>query len=156
LSDLQIRVLVESDASAVGELLIADPPEYRQHFEPFSGNVSELASRFRDAGDDRYWGVFADGGELLALVMLRGLDAGFVAPAFGIYVAERHAGSGIGTLALAFAETWCRLNELTEIMLTVHPENAAARRMYERRGFDATGEQSALGHLIYRKRLPVR
>ena len=156
MSDLQIRALAEGDANAVGQLLRADPPEYRQHFEPFSGNVGELASRLRDANEDRYWGVFADGAELVALVMLRGLDAGFDAPAFGIYVAERHARSGIGTLALAFAETWCRLNGRTEIMLTVHPENTVARRMYQRRGFEATGEQSNLGHLIYKKRMPAR
>lgn len=156
MSDLQIRALAEGDANAVVRLLTADRAEYRHYFEPFSGNVGELASRLRDADEDRYWGVFADGAELVALVMLRGLDAGFDAPAFGIYVAERHARSGIGTLALAFAETWCRLNGRTEIMLTVHPENAVARRMYERRGFDATEERSNLGHLIYRKRIPAR
>ena len=154
MSDLQIRALVDGDGAAVSKLLTADPPEYRKHFEPFSGDVGELAGRLRDADEDRYWGVFAKKGELIALVMLRGLDAGFDAPAFGLYVAEHHKRSGIGTLALAFAETWCRLNGRTEIMLTVHPENTVARRIYERHGFGATGERSELGHVIYRKRLP--
>lgn len=155
LSDLRIRALVEGDASAVVDLLTADSPEYRRHFDPFSADVRELGSRLRDATEDRYWGVFADGDELAAIVMLRGLDAGYVAPAFGVYVAERRAHSGLGTLALEFAETWCRLNGRPEIMLTVHSENTVARRMYERHGFGATGQRSDHGHLIYRKRLPA-
>jgi GNAT superfamily N-acetyltransferase len=85
--------------------------------------------------------------------MLRGLDAGFASPAFGVYVAERHAGRRLGTVALAFAEAWCSLNGCPEIMLTVHPDHARARQLYEDRGFVASGESSAVGNLVYRKPL---
>jgi GNAT superfamily N-acetyltransferase len=153
LSSLEIRPLTESDAAAVSGLLTADPPEYRRHFEPFPGDPASVAGVLAAAADDRFWGIFAERDELAALVMLRGLDAGYSTPAFGVYVAERRSRSGLAKLALAFAEAWCRLNRIDEIMLTVHPENDAARGLYEREGFSTTGAQSDIGHLVYRKGL---
>jgi GNAT superfamily N-acetyltransferase len=149
LSELEVRRLGAGDARAVLTLLATDPPAYRRHFE---ADPAEIASRIDDAVADRYWGIFV-GGTLAALVMLRGLDAGFSAPAFGVYVAQEQSGSGLAALGLAVAQTWCRANALPEIMLTVHPENDRARRMYEREGFVPDGARSTLGHLIYRKRL---
>lgn len=128
-----------------------DPVDYRRFFEPFPGGRADIDTSLLRAEKDGYWGFFVDG-QLAALVMLRGLDAGFAAPAFGVYVAERFAGRGIGTAALALAEAWCRLSGLDEFMLTVHPEHDQARCLYEAEGFVAGGEQSARGHLVYRKR----
>ena len=155
MTDLEIRPLVPGDADAVDLLLTSDSPRYRQHFEAFPGGRAEIETALAQADNDAFSGLFVDG-ELGALVMLRGLDAGFIAPAFGVYVAERHAGRGLGTLALAFAETWCKLDGRAEMMLTVHPEHAAARRLYEDQGFTASGEHSEIGHVVYRKRLRLR
>lgn len=152
MTDLAIRPLVPTDADAVLLLLTGDSPRYRQHFEAFPGGRSEIDTTLAQSDNDAFLGIFLEG-ELGALIMLRGLDAGFAAPAFGVYVAERHAGRGLGTLALACAEAWCKLDGRAEIMLTVHPENAAARRLYEEQGFVASGERSEIGHLVYRKRL---
>lgn len=152
MSELEVRRLAASDAPAVSALLAVDPPDYRRHFQPFSTDPTEIASEIGRAERDRYWGLFTDGA-LAGLLMLRGLDAGYVVPAFGVYVAHDLSGKGLGTVALAFAQAWCRLNGCPEIMLTVHPDNAGARRMYERDGFVADGERSGVGHLIYRKRL---
>jgi RimJ/RimL family protein N-acetyltransferase len=152
LSKLEIRSLTEADAVAVSRLLTADPPEYREHFHPFPADEESVRSVLGAATRDAYWGVWS-GESLLGLVMLRGLDAGFSAPAFGVYVARAASGSGIATLALVLAEAWCRLNGHAEVMLTVHPDNASARRLYEAKGYRFTGEQSASGHRIYRKPL---
>lgn len=152
MTELQIRPLARRDADAVARLLTSDSPEYRRHFEAFPGGRVDVDAALEQAGEDAYWGVFVDS-DLAALVMARGQDAGFAAPAFGVYVAERYAERGIGTAALAFAEAWCRLEGREEIMLTVHPEHARARRLYEGKGFTASGERSAIGHLVYRKRL---
>lgn len=129
-----------------------DPADYRRFFEPFPGGKKDIDAALERAVKDSYWGFYVDD-QLSALVMLRGLDAGFAAPAFGIYVAERYAHRGIATAALALAEAWCRLNDLDELMLTVHPEHSQALRLYEAEGYSAAGEQSAIGHLVYRKRL---
>jgi RimJ/RimL family protein N-acetyltransferase len=152
LADLQIRRLRLSDANALGRLVTDDPAPYRCYFEPFPGGLADVEAALERAHKDGYWGVFV-GDDLAALVMLRGLDAGFAAPAFGVYVAERHAGQGLATAALAFAEAWCRLNNYAEVMLTVHAEHERARRLYEAQAFVASGERSAIGHLVYRKRL---
>jgi RimJ/RimL family protein N-acetyltransferase len=133
-------------------LLAADPPDYRKHFIAFPVESDAIASMLEVAEQDRFWGIFVKD-ELAALVMLRGLDAGFEAPAFGVYVGKPWSDRGFAGLALAFAQSWCRLNDRAELMLTVHPENGRARRTYEREGFLFSGEYSPLGHRVYRKHL---
>jgi RimJ/RimL family protein N-acetyltransferase len=152
LTDFLIRPLGSNDAEALAHLVTNDPFAYRRFFEPFAGGRADVEAALECADKDAYWGFFVQG-ELGALAMLRGLDAGFAAPAFGVYVAERYAGRGLATAALAFAEAWCRLHDLDELMLTVHPQHARAQELYEGTGFVASGEKSAAGHLIYRKRL---
>lgn len=151
LRDLEIRRLTASDAVAVSRLLTADPEGYRPHFHPLATDPESLHAALAAAVEDIYWGIWA--GELRGILMLRGLDAGFAAPAFGVYVARAASGAGIATFALAFAEAWCRLNGRREIMLTVHADNTAARRLYEGAGYRFGGELSDAGHRIYRKQL---
>ena len=152
MSEFEIRALGEPDAAAVTELLSADPPAYREHFEGLPADTAAVGATIGAAQQDRFWGIhFRDG--LVGLVMLRGLDAGFAAPAFGVYVGERWARHGLATLALAFAQAWCRLNGVDELMLTVHADNDVARRLYESEGFRFSGELSPIGHRIYRKRI---
>jgi RimJ/RimL family protein N-acetyltransferase len=154
LGELEIRALGEADAESVSRLLSADPPSYRKHFEAFPEGTAGVAAMLAAATKDRYWGI-ADEAGLGALVMLRGLDAGFRAPAFGVYVGEKWSRRGVATLALAFAQAWCRLNGTPDIMLTVHPENRVAREIYEREGFRFSGELSPIGHRVYRKKLDL-
>lgn len=145
-----LRRLGPDDAGAIAALLADDDPSYARWFTPFGtdGPAAELGGAERD----RYWGIEVDS-RLAAVILLRGLDAGFAAPAFGIYVAARWSRRGLASLALAWAETWCRLHGCPELMLTVHPENAGARRLYERHGFVADGGRSDGGNLVLRKRL---
>ena len=151
-TDLRIRPLGPNDAEALAILVTDDSADYRRFFEPFPRGRADIDAALEQANKDSYWGFFVEG-ELAALLMLRGLDAGFAAPAFGVYVAERYARRGLATAALAVAEAWCRLNDLDELMLTVHPAHKQARRLYEAQGFSSAGEQSAIGHLVYRKPL---
>jgi RimJ/RimL family protein N-acetyltransferase len=151
LRDLEVRRLTEADAVAVSTLLTADPDDYRRHFHPFPTDPESVRTALAAAVEDVYWGIWSEG--LQAVVMLRGLDAGFTAPAFGVYVARASSGAGIARLAIALAEAWCRLNARREIMLTVHADNAAARRLYETTGYQFAGELSEAGHRIYRKKL---
>jgi RimJ/RimL family protein N-acetyltransferase len=150
---LELRVLRETDAEAMSRLLTEDPSDYGKHFHPFAPEPEAIRQTLAAAVEDVYWGVWARGSELLAIVMLRGLDAGFRAPSFGVYVARAASGAGIAGFALAFAESWCRLTGREQLMLTVHPENDVARRLYEARGFRFAGEHSEGGHRIYRKPL---
>lgn len=155
LAEFGIRPLTAADAAAVARLVTADDAAYRQHFVPFEPVPEGIAAILAAAQRDCYWGIEYGGG-LVGLIMLRGLDAGYAAPAFGVYIARRWSARRLGRLALAFAEAWCRLAGLDEIMLSVHPGNLHARREYDRAGFEPTGERTPRGHEIMRKRLVPR
>ena len=149
LSELEIVVLRTTDASRLAALLADGDAVYQQHFSGLSADRDTLAPLLDGARKDRFWGM-QDGARLMALAMVRGLDAGYRVPAFGVYVGQAYAHKGLGTLALDHAIAWCRLNGHPELMLSVHLDNTVARSMYERRGFAWDGDMSVKGHRIYR------
>jgi GNAT superfamily N-acetyltransferase len=50
-------------------------------------------------------------------------------------VAPGHDGHGIGRALLSHAQTWARTNRCKLLTLSVFPDNARARALYERSGF---------------------
>jgi ribosomal protein S18 acetylase RimI-like enzyme len=54
----------------------------------------------------------------------------------GLAVLPAHRGRGIGTALIAAVEAWARDTGQREIRLEVAVENAAARRLYERLGYE--------------------
>jgi len=152
LNDLRIHILKPADAPDLNHLLTADEPEYRRYFSPFEPSAESIAAILARAQRDRYWGIRSDA-VLVGMFMLRGFDDGYRVPAFGVYISQTCSHKGLGNLALQYALAWCRLNSLDEIMLSVHPDNASARRIYEREGFEFNAEYSSKGHWIYRKKL---
>jgi GNAT superfamily N-acetyltransferase len=155
LSDPVIRRLTSADAADLSRLLTEDDARYRAYFVGLDTAPPALARMIEDARRDRFWGIAIDG-TLAGLIMLRGLDAGYDAPAFGVYVAQSWSRRGLGRLAMVYAEAWCRLEGCAELMLSVDADNVQARRIYEDEGFDATGEKTDRGHAIMRKRLANR
>jgi CMP-N,N'-diacetyllegionaminic acid synthase len=131
---VQIALLYAHDAQELSDLILGDTLEYREHFTPFPFDTDALRNRLLLARRDQYWGIWI-GDALACCFMLRGFDAGYERPSFGVYVGERFAGSGLATLALQYALTWCRLQGIVSVMLKVHPENSSARSVYERAGF---------------------
>jgi RimJ/RimL family protein N-acetyltransferase len=153
LNDPIITELPLDRAADLARLLKADSPEYRKFFVGFDDDAEHIAAVLAKAQQDRYWGIKAVDGTLLGMVMLRGLDQGYHTPAFGVYVAQSHAGRGIAKQALHFTIDWCRARGYDELMLTVHPDHDVAVQMYEKAGFQFTGAISPRGHRIYRKKL---
>jgi len=92
-----------SDAAALHALLTGDDVEYGRHFVGLDADPEALARTLASARRDRYWGIVVDDA-LVGLIMLRGLDAGFEAPAFGVYVARQWSNRRLARLALAHAE----------------------------------------------------
>jgi RimJ/RimL family protein N-acetyltransferase len=152
LSDLRIHRIGSEDLSEVKQLLTSDRPGYGQYFQAWDMSHDAWASMISGARMDGYWGMRIDR-TMAGLFMLRGLDAGYKAPAYGIYVAEAFSGKGLAKLSLCFAVAWCLINAHEEIMLTVHPDHTRARALYENAGFRFYGEHSGMGHCIMRKRL---
>jgi ribosomal-protein-alanine N-acetyltransferase len=102
------------------------------HPHPFTG---EEASRLANySGADAYYIVMLDG-NIIAYGMLRGWDEGYDVPSLGIAVAPLHQGKGIADILMRFLHLCAELNSAKQIRLTVKEDNARARRLYERLGY---------------------
>jgi len=146
---MRIDLLSSAEAPQVVALLREIDPSL---FDGLPLETDQLRATIASARRDRYWGVW-DGSALQAVFFLRGLDAGFAAPAFGVAVASFAQRRGLGHLTLVFAETWSRAVGVKEMMLSVGAGNEPAMALYKRHGFSRTEERSPKGNVIYRKAL---
>lgn len=117
-------------------------------FSPFAFDEHTVRRQLEHAVRDRYW-AFHVGGQLAGFFMLRGFDAGYERPSFGVFVAEKYRGHGLATAALAYAKRWCKEHNVHRIMLKVAASNRAARSIYEKAGFVSVGPCPDTGHLIH-------
>lgn len=144
----ELRPLRSEDAPHLSRMLSSQPPDYARHFHPFDFDeisISDILSRARrDIFMGMYWG-----GRLAGFFMLRGWDAGYGVPAYGVLIDRAFSRSGLGKLSLDAALTICRLAAAPRLMLKVHPDNLVAKRLYEGAGFVATGIDDANHNLIY-------
>ncbi|MET1412994.1 GNAT family N-acetyltransferase [Roseibium sp. HPY-6] len=147
------RTLTEHDIPALCDLMRQEPPGYLRDFFPFSGDEDFLAS-VRDAKRDVYIALSL-GDELAGFAMLRGMDAGYERPSFGVYVSSGQAGRGLARFGLDRAlETAHRIGA-SEVMLKVAPGNARARSIYDAAGFRLSGQCERTGHdVMIRKGTP--
>lgn len=141
-------MLKSGDAEACVQLLTEDSSGDRRFFQPFPFTKDALRSILAKERRDRYWGLYDMIG-LVGLCMLRGLDQGYEIPSYGVYIASRARGKGLSRIALAHSLAWCRSQGITCVMLSVHPDNLAAKHVYETSGFVFTGQYSQRGHMVY-------
>jgi glycosyltransferase involved in cell wall biosynthesis/ribosomal protein S18 acetylase RimI-like enzyme len=131
-----LRALGPSDQEVLARFLERnDVPEITGHFHPFpmsSDSAEEIVLR---AGDDRYFGAFAEG-RLVGLSMLRGWNEGFDVPSFGIVVDHASHGQGIGSLLTDFTLDRAPWLGTEQVRLSVYASNERAHRMYVARGFE--------------------
>lgn len=128
-------------------MLAEQPAEYMRYFTPFAFDRATVGRLLAETVRDVYLGVFCDG-ELAAFCMLRGWDEGYDVPSYGVIVSERFRGRGLGALTIELSKTVCRLRGARRLMLKVHPDNAAARGLYERAGFRQTGVDARNDNLV--------
>lgn len=149
---MRIDSLIAGDADAIARMLAGQDDEEGRFFDGLPSDAALLREVVNAAHADRYWAIRSDEA-VVGIIMLRGWDAGYAVPSFGVMIARDFRGIGLGRLALQFAEAFCRLGKVDEVMLTVSEENLRAISLYESCGFLRTGERSAKGNLLYRKRL---
>jgi len=109
------------------------------HPHPFTDEAA--AQIATSAGEDWYGGAFVQSGtkrEMVGYVMLRGWDAGYDIPAFGVCVLPAYQSLGLGRLLLEWALLTARLRGSPAVRLKVYPDNQHAVALYERRGFRFT------------------
>lgn len=85
--------------------------------------------------------------------MLRGFDAGYTRPSYGVFVAEEFAGRGLGKRALFESIAWSREKGVKSIMLKVSSANERAARLYLGAGFVPFGTCPQTGHTMMELRL---
>lgn len=146
-TDFRIRPLAVEDAAAVSALLRAQPPEYVRFFYAFGFGEEEIARILAERRRDIYSGMFWRG-ELAAFFMLRGWDAGYEVPSFGVLVGVKHRGHAFMRIALDVAKLVSRLAGAPRLMAKIHPDNVSPRGA-RRLGLVQTGFEAETGNVIY-------
>ena len=152
---LTIQKLLPKDSVEWSLLLTRQSPSYRKGFFPFPDESEQaLITLLEICEKDCYWGIWNQR-KIIGFFMLRGWDLGFKKPSFGVLIDERHSHKGLAKLALQTAISYCRLREVSEIMLKVDPENESALKVYKGFGFKRTGLCPKVGHTIMNLQLEV-
>lgn len=149
-----IRELRLEDVPTLSKLLQAQRAEYIAWFHPFAFDEPTIASVLQAADRDRYWALESER-NLVGFFMLRGFDAGYQRPSYGVFVAEEAAGRGLARASLEYSLQWCATYGIEKVMLKVAPENYRARAIYESAGFVSTGTCAATGHEIFEIRVSL-
>lgn len=145
--DLTVRPLRIEDAGAVSSMLKSQPKEYARFFYAFSFDETAIAKIISERKLDVYSGMFWQD-KLVGFFMLRGWDAGFEVPAFGVLIDEQHRGRGLMQLSLDIAKLTCRLTHTPRLMAKIHPDNVSPRGA-RRLGLIQTGVEEETGNVIY-------
>lgn len=129
-------------------MLLAQPPEYARFFYAFDLREDHVADMFAKSVKDIYSGIFWRG-ELIVIFMLRGWDAGYDVPSFGVFVSEQFRGGTLMKISLDAAKLICRLSGTRQLMAKIHPDNISQRGA-SRLGFVKTGTEAETGNIVYR------
>jgi len=148
-----IQKLFPEDASALSELLRKQSSQYRQSFFPFTDESEKaLFLLLSKCSRDCYWGIWHNT-QIVGFFMLRGWDLGLKKPSFGVLIDEKQRRKGLATVALQTAITYCRLENVSELMLKVDPRNESAYKIYEALDFKKTGICPQHGHITMNLKL---
>jgi len=157
ITDVAVRRLGADDVDAYRTLrqrgLAAHPEAFTSSADEEAGMSADALAR-RLAVDparphDAVLGAF-DGGTLVGLC---GIDVDMRVKVrhkghvFGMYVADGHAGRGIGGALIDRVIAHARERGLRQLVLTVTGDNLAARRVYERAGFAVCGREPQAVHV---------
>lgn len=151
----KIIPLKTEDAPRLSAMLRAQTPAYVRFFTPFSFAQDAIADILAQQQRDIFMGIYWQE-DLAGFFMLRGWDEGYEAPSYGVLIDERYSGYGLTRLSLKMVKTICKLRRSPRIMLKVHPENIAAKTLFEEARFIQTGVDAASGYLVYHFELNER
>ena len=150
-TDFTIRPLRAEDVTIISRLLRTQPPEYARFFYAFGSGEDEIARILSGRKRDVYSGMFWRG-ELAGFFMLRGWDAGYEVPSFGVLVDVQHRGRAFMRISLDVAKLICRLSGAPRLMAKIHPDNVSPRGA-RRLGLVQTGVEAETGNVIYHMEL---
>jgi RimJ/RimL family protein N-acetyltransferase len=143
-----IRPLRVEDARELSEMLLAQSADYARFFNAFSFEHEAIASMLAKRRQDVFMGIYWRG-RIAGFFMLRGWDEGYDVPSYGVVIDESYSGYGLTWLSLKMVKSICRLRRVPRLMLKVHPDNLAAKTLFEEAHFIHTGTEAESGNLIY-------
>ena len=146
-TSLSIRPLVAVDAALLSIFINQQPSEYVRFFYAFGFDEATISDMLSAVKDDVYSGVFWQE-NLIGVFMLRGWDAGFEIPSFGVLIDDKYRGGAFMRLTLDTAKLICRLNGTRILMAKIHPENISVKGAV-RLGFRHIGVEESTGIMIY-------
>lgn len=146
-----IRPLEPADAAAICVFMRSQSPEYLRFFHAFGADESVIAEMLSESRSDIYSGVFWQA-DLAGIFMLRGWDAGYEIPSFGVLIDEKYRGGAFMRLTLDTAKLICRLSGAKRLMAKIHPDNVSPRGA-RRLGLHQTGVEESTGNIIYHMEL---
>ena len=150
---LEIKELTPEHASFLSKRLSEESKDYLKYFIPFSEySEAYISKTLSEKKIDKYFGLFLND-DIIGFYMLRGFDAGYEIPSYGVWISSKYSNKGLSTLTLYHAFSICKLKNIKTLMLKVHPENTVAKKLYEKFGFVKVGIDEKIGHLIYHKTL---
>ncbi len=149
---IEIKLLDSSSAQILSEKLSSEKKEYLKYFTPFEFSFESIKKILLGSKKDKYFGIFVNN-ELAGFYMLRGFDAGYETPSYGVWISSKFSNLGLSTLTLHHAFTFCKLNRINTLMLKVHPENLIAKDLYESLGFIKAGVDEKNDNIVYHKKL---
>lgn len=150
---LIIRSLEVLDAPELSTLLRSQSLTYLRFFNPFNFKEENIARLLAEREKD-VWVGFNWQGRLIGFFMLRGWDEGYGVPTYGVLIDEKFRGYGFASLSLKIAKSIGRLRRAPRLMLKVHPENLAAKALFEGAKFKPAGVDADSANLIYHFDLP--
>lgn len=142
-----IRPLETTDAATISAFARSQSPEYLRFFYAFDSDEAAIAEMLSASEMDVYSGVFWQA-NLAGVFMLRGWDAGYEVPSFGVLIAQEYRGGAFMRLTLDAAKLICRLSGTKRLMAKIHPENVSPRGA-RRLGFHQTGVEESTGNIVY-------
>ena len=148
----RFRPMQTEDLHQLETNLRSEGAEYMRYFTAFS-SPGDLERQFTRARKDIFFAI-ETARTLAGFYCLRGFDAGYERPTFGIYVASTFAGRGVGSAALNNALSTCQHLNVRHVMLKVAQNHQRARLVYEAAGFLAAGSCPDTGQTVMFKELP--
>jgi len=144
---LVIRSLDPADAPAVAALLAGQAEDYLRFFHVMGQDEQVVRQILEERQRDLYSGIYWQA-ELICVFFLRGWDAGFEIPSFGLVVDAVHRGHHVVSVAVEASKLSARLAGAQRMMIKVHPENDAGTTAAQRLGFAESHEEPDTGNIV--------
>ena len=146
---LTFRPMRLSDREEIRKFYDDMGEESAAFFNVDHGNERRTMAFFDNSKPDHRFFVAEDGGRIAGLLFVWDIDRSV--PWLGVAVRDDYQGKGVGTFLLNGVFALLRENRYGGLLLRTAKTNAAARRLYEKTGFEHIGEHPS-GELLYLKR----